>query len=264
MPSSRRLICGMIAVCLAMGTICSLISVFLNKRHRQTYYILTPRKVQTGLFSVFNMVIGSLDFYEKNACGGLEIDFADQGLYYESHMGPNWWSYYFEPIELGSKKKANIRSFSSKEKRKFTLKAEFELPIERAHQLIEKHIRLKPALRKKIETFYTDHFAGHTVIGVHYRGTDKVKEAPSVPYEKVDEEVSEPSYLWIRPLGEFSSLRMTRIFWISCKKNGRTGSWPSMPSDRKMGVQSIWPKATIFKKERRRFSIASFYPNVRS
>jgi hypothetical protein len=40
-------------------------------------------------------------------------------------------------------------------------------------------------VQDEVLQFCNQHFAGRKVIGVHYRGTDKVGEAPEVPYEKV-------------------------------------------------------------------------------
>ncbi|MCB9092821.1 MAG: hypothetical protein H6620_09700 [Halobacteriovoraceae bacterium] len=57
-----------------------------------------------GMFAAANLVIGKIHLYEKGEllnCQGLKVDFEQHGLYYESNHGPNWWSYFFEPISIG-------------------------------------------------------------------------------------------------------------------------------------------------------------------
>ncbi len=60
---------------------------------------------------------------------------------------------------------------------------------EEAHRLIEKYIVVKKPLQKKIEAFIKNHFQDSFIIGIHYRGTDKISEAPRISYEKVFKEI---------------------------------------------------------------------------
>lgn len=146
--------------------------------------VLTPRR-NAGLFSVFNTVIGCLYVYEHQKWDGLKIDFQDQGLYYDKNYGPNWWEYYFEPINLGSVDNVTLRKIPTGILLDFTLFAQFTLSRLEASKLIKKYIRLNKHIKKKIDDFFDTHFKGYYIIGVHYRGTDKICEAPHVPYEKV-------------------------------------------------------------------------------
>jgi hypothetical protein len=59
------------------------------------------------------------------------------------------------------------------------------LTIDRAHQLINKYLIINDWVQQEVNAFYQDNFKGRKVIGIHYRGTDKVGEAPEIPYEKV-------------------------------------------------------------------------------
>jgi hypothetical protein len=59
------------------------------------------------------------------------------------------------------------------------------LTIEKAHQLINKYIIVNDWVQNEVDLFCQENFKGGKVIGVHYRGTDKVGEAPEIPYEKV-------------------------------------------------------------------------------
>ncbi len=148
-----------------------------------TYYLgATPQN--PGFFSIFFSVVGALDFYEKGIdnCDGLIVDFGKQGLYYDVKYGPNWWEYYFEPINLGVDNPP--REIFPKNKHSFfSVTAGYQMSRERGYELIQKYIKLKPHLQKKIDEFVKEHFEGHHVIGVHYRGTDKSTESPLVPYK---------------------------------------------------------------------------------
>ena len=158
-------------------------------------YQLTLHVQSPGLFCVFNTVLAALDDYDRGIIDGLHVDFEDQGLYYDKKVGLNWWEYYFEPIRLG---KEASKKFPQYKKTIYALKGEFEIPLERANELIKKYIKIKPALQEKIDEIYANQFKGHDVIGVHYRGTDKKSEAPKVSYEeaywKIDEVVREKNF----------------------------------------------------------------------
>jgi hypothetical protein len=145
-------------------------------------YKLTGRS--SGLFSEFNSVIGALDFIEKNGVG-MKVDFGKKGYYYDVFKGPNWWEYYFEPINFGSDIGTIKKKFNAYQKVRFSLTAQFDMPRERAYELIQKYVKIKLCIQQKIDAFVARNFKDHYVIGVHYRGTDKWTEAPKVSYEEV-------------------------------------------------------------------------------
>lgn len=151
-----------------------------------TAYKLTHPLYNPGLFSVFNTVLGALDYYETTpSCEGLAVDFGNQGLFYDDTHGTNWWEYYFEPIQL--KKVDGViteEKFPTYKKITLSLAAEFKMSRERGSELIKKYVRLKPHVQKRLDTFMEKHFKDN-VIGVHYRGTDKKSEASTLSYEEV-------------------------------------------------------------------------------
>lgn len=161
--------------------------------YSEVYQLYYPN-YRVGFFSAFFVVLGALDFYEKNPdeCSGLIVDFEDQGLYYDPHHGKNYWQYYFEPIILGaldntvSKKRFPLSTQSS-----FAIFALYEMSYERGNELIQKYIKIKPHIQRKINQFVNEHFKENYVIGVHYRGTDKIIEAPHVSYEVVVKYIKE-------------------------------------------------------------------------
>ncbi len=155
---------------------------YLTSLHaNQNYYLVTANN--HGFFHNFCVVLGYLNFYENNPCNGLEICF-NNGYYYDPIHKGNWWEYYFEPIKLGSKLNSTIYTPNPPEKRIFAEEA-FHFDRKMAHDLIERHIRVKPFVTKKVNKFYNSKMKNHFNIGIHYRGTDKVSEVPQVTYAQM-------------------------------------------------------------------------------
>jgi hypothetical protein len=59
------------------------------------------------------------------------------------------------------------------------------LTIGLANYLINKYLVVREDVVSEVDDFCRRHFAERSVVGVHYRGTDKVRESPMVPYERV-------------------------------------------------------------------------------
>lgn len=144
-----------------------------------------------GMFSCVMTVIGIADLYENGQYPGFLVDYADEGAYYDTALGLNWWNYYYAPLRIG-KNAAEYRKATTRERIKFSKHAEFTLSRERCHQLIEKYIKIKPVIRDLIEKFVKVHF-NKFMIGVHYRGTDKKIECPRVEYDQIIAKVEEVS-----------------------------------------------------------------------
>lgn len=149
-------------------------------------YKLTATHYNPGFFSVFFTVLGALDFYDKSTedCTGLIVDFGNQGLYFDTQYGSNWWNYYFEPIKINVDEKS-IKIFHDDKHSGFSITAAHQMSVERGNELIKKYVKVKPSIQKKIDQFLQANFKGHTIVGVHYRGTDKRIEAPVVDYEVI-------------------------------------------------------------------------------
>lgn len=145
--------------------------------------VLTARD-GAGMFSIFDDVLNLIIQYEEGIFGGVEVDFGRTGLYYDSKYGKNWWSYYCEPISY-----RRISSFLIRKniKRKMHLKTLNMLQNDRAKvfSFISKYFHIKKHVKDKIDAFAEKNFTNRFVISVHYRGTDKILEAPAVSYESV-------------------------------------------------------------------------------
>jgi hypothetical protein len=141
----------------------------------------------TGLFSEFAAVLGILDHYERwqPLYAGVRVEFGD-GLYYEPSFGPNWWEYYFEPINIGSHSGAPARVVSPYYHDLCANRIEQTMPRERAARLVARYVVLKPRIRAIVDAYVREHWGDAMVLGVHYRGTDKSAEAPRVPFDEVE------------------------------------------------------------------------------
>ena len=159
-----------------------------KNRRRSTYLILDNPIHRNGLFSIFTMVLGLLKMYDSGQCIGCEVNFENKGVYYDETFGLNWWEYYFEPIKLGNKN-GIIKKIGNNQKIKLSSQCEYNTSRDQNHIYIEKYIHLKPHILEKIKQFKDTYFTEH-MIGVHYRGTDKVIEAPRIPYESVFEKIN--------------------------------------------------------------------------
>lgn len=168
-------------------------------------YVLTAPSYNPGFFSTFNTVLGVLEMYESSReFVGLEVDFRDRGWYYDKNKGKNWWQYYFEPIKIskGNFDSITVKEFPDGDKGRLSMLAQFDMSCKRGNELIERYIHLKPHVQKRVDSFVENNFKNYNVIGIHYRGTDKVSEAPKVPYEKVYDIVKKDSV----------DIKNTRIF----------------------------------------------------
>jgi hypothetical protein len=163
---------------------------------QQEFLVVGCMKADHGFFAEFTLVLISLRHYEafKTLYAGLHVDFSGQGYYYDRTVGENWWDYYFEPIAIGHRQGAVTRIFDNDNNPFFEfnfgthplVSNEVDgLPRKAWADLVRRHIRVRPHIREKADRFVRDNFEGAFVLGIHYRGTDKIEESPRVPYEQV-------------------------------------------------------------------------------
>jgi len=146
----------------------------------------------SGLFSEFAAVVGLLDHYERwrHLYAGVAVQFG-HGLYFDAAVGPNWWEYYFAPIDIRDRPGARARTINPHYHDLCANRVERTLPRARGAALVRRYVTLKPAVGEIAAEFSAQHWPDHFVIGVHYRGTDKSDDARRVPYEEVESVVHE-------------------------------------------------------------------------
>lgn len=151
----------------------------------QNDYLIIRCVNGAGMFSYFNEVIAFLKAYEQKRIAGGVVDFAESGLYYDPKVGSNWWNYYCDPIEVGTKEGKNIIEVKRNYRLIWPEMTEFHTSREEANYFIKKYVHFKPFINIEVEDFVKTKFKDAFVIGIHYRGTDKDTEAPRVTYEKI-------------------------------------------------------------------------------
>lgn len=154
-----------------------------------------------GMFATIQCMLGMLHEYDGKNYGGMQIDFADAGCYYTEDKGANWWEYYFEPVKEGSAAGRQIRTFQEMEYANPCWVGENILFRSEANQLIQKHMKIRPEIQQEVDAFAEKHFQDARVISVHYRGTDKISEAPRVEYKKAIDAVR--TYIQEKKLEKF-------------------------------------------------------------
>lgn len=142
-----------------------------------------------GFFAVFFSVLGALKAYESGKIPGFFLKM-NKGYYYNPAHGENWWEYYFEPLQVGAWECPQTIYLRRRFSGKFAVEAAYEMSREEGNYFINKYIKLKPHIQKKVDDFVSEYFTGYYIIGVHYRGTDKISEAPRVRYEEVMLEIN--------------------------------------------------------------------------
>lgn len=134
-----------------------------------------------GMFASCVSVLGFLDLCERGKIGGGRVYFGTNGAYYDPTQGANWWEYYFEPTSV---KCDHPKIIAECDQSTLYLcgRNSKKLSMERMQELHHRYIKIKPHILDKVENFAAANFQDFTIIGVHYRGTDKSKETPRVPY----------------------------------------------------------------------------------
>lgn len=140
----------------------------------------------SGLFSEVAAAIGCLAEVDAHPelYAGMRVDFQDHGLYYEPARGTNWWSYFFEPLDLGTPA-SPVRLVPDWEHDAFADAIERGYPRADAARLVRAHVRVKDALVQDADAYWRESVGDAPAVAVHYRGTDKHEEAPRVPFEQV-------------------------------------------------------------------------------
>ena len=146
-----------------------------------------------GFFSIFTGIMGLLDKYDKGEYSGFSVNFARDGLYYDENWGPNWWNYYFMPLHRGAN--PATPPTPTHLSCNFAVYCINHLSKQRCNVLIKKYIRLRPHIEDKMNQFVKHHFQNYFMVGVHYRGTDKMNyEAPILEYELIINSINQYIY----------------------------------------------------------------------
>ncbi len=160
----------------------------LKKKHgggRALTFIMKGRCV--GFFSMFFQIIGAVHFCKKYK-HNLIVDFVG-GPYFEEAIGKNWWKYYFsrKQFDFSGGRVGHDRVLNEWEQKDFSYYGR-ALASSVGNALVGV-VGIHDTVLGKVIDFKNKNMDGHPVVGIHYRGTDKVsgkgKESDRVPYEDV-------------------------------------------------------------------------------
>jgi hypothetical protein len=112
--------------------------------------------------------------------------------YVASERGRDWYRYFFTNPRLSSEERERIEAGAVPVCRidgirQLGLPENYDLGLNlrEASPLVRKYIGVKPEVTERVDAFVRHHLADRTVLGIHYRGTDKEAEAPRLSYCQV-------------------------------------------------------------------------------
>jgi hypothetical protein len=166
-------------------------------------YVIGLHSPGTGLFALFLTVLNHLQWCEKNK--KVPVVYWDTSCLYHIPKGYNGslnvWEYYFEPLSLLSYKSGDTvyKTFFGGPDGSEGTTTGFSLPFScldavkkklEIHKLVQKYIKIKHPIKKKIDRFFKENIAGKKTIGIHVRGTDKFRETTIVPLSLILQEAN--------------------------------------------------------------------------
>lgn len=162
---------------------------------------------QQGLFSEFFAVLGALRYAEQHHAAGVRVEFTS-ALYRDPARDANWWSYFFDPLMWLDSPRPDARETRCTGWTRFGPHAWNDswtsqiIPGNTARQpypidspqefrevarLTARHIRPRAALLARRDALWAANTAADDfVVGLHYRGTDKIN---CYPYRAPDYEI---------------------------------------------------------------------------
>jgi len=112
--------------------------------------------------------------------------------YVDPERGPDWYRYFFTNPQLSPGDRQRIAAGTVPVCRidgirQLGLPENYDLALNlrEAPKLVRKYIGVRPEVTERVDAFVGRHLADRTVLGVHYRGTDKRAEAPLLSYTHV-------------------------------------------------------------------------------
>jgi hypothetical protein len=146
---------------------------FAYRHARAGELVLLDRKA--GFFSIYSQVLGVL-LVSDIISASVRLSFTTADYFAKRPHESGWWEQYFLDSVYGQVRNKRQASVSLAPTRKATRFAHLGLSLDRelAHQL-SKRLQLKPEVADHVEAFAHNHFKKKLVVGIHYRGTDKVE-----------------------------------------------------------------------------------------
>ncbi|KYG81033.1 nodulation protein Z [Roseivirga ehrenbergii] len=174
-----------------------------NAKGKKYLEIRTDGDPQAAFFAQFLYVLQQIRFAEINHL--IPVVNLDHSYNYYQDKGSqvNVWENFFYPVtgmsssELDRVDPKTITFLSRQEQRHLFLGKGDEPPVTYDNstkewwkdqrkigaRLTQQYIRIRPEILSKVDDFYLKHLQGHTVLGIHLRGTDKSTRFDGKPFE---------------------------------------------------------------------------------
>lgn len=153
----------------------------LPRLNRQILSVIVDNS-RLGMFAHLNVALRILRFAEENHVAP-QIAFESPN-YADPRYSKNWFAYHFaltQAPEPGSR----LLDLRIETHRDLGLSRPDDLTLLEAGALWRKYVRFKPEIIAEVDGFCSENQVGPNSIAVHYRGTDKCKEASRVSYDSV-------------------------------------------------------------------------------
>jgi hypothetical protein len=163
---------------------------------RRTFPKPSPKGLRSdyhGLFSEFHSVLGALAYAEAHESAAVRIDFQSP-LYVEAERGPNWWTYFFDAATIrlhpgaSESREVHVNRVVTKYGRfggfsdivggplAYLYPMKYGLSRTALHRLVTTYLHVRPDILDQVARFSATRFdPGAYVVGVHYRGTDSIR-----------------------------------------------------------------------------------------
>lgn len=131
---------------------------FLSPVFAKEYLVFTHPGGDRGFFNVMDILFGNLAKYNPMYHDGARIDLEQRGYNYDPAYGDNYWTYYFEPLEIGEKKpNSKVRRVVNLGHKNDYWYLEKYLSRQDVHQLIQEHLVILPHILDQLQP-YEDRF----------------------------------------------------------------------------------------------------------
>jgi hypothetical protein len=118
--------------------------------------------------------------------------------YVDPRRGPNWFEYFFTNLQVSAEDSEKINNGQVpicriEGIRQLGLPENYDshLNLRIAPQLVRKYIGIKRQMLERVNVFFDRYLKNRSVLGIHYRGTDKRAEAPPVPYSHLRKSIDD-------------------------------------------------------------------------
>ncbi len=139
-------------------------------------------------FASLYCVLNHIKWCEEN--NKIPVVYWDSRSQYYNSQGfngkTNVWEYYFEPVSHINLAPANRPALEfSPGGSGFNSYQLDQTSRHRIHHYLQKYVKIRPVIMKKIDKFYTENMGGRHTIAIHLRGTDKGREEKLVSPESI-------------------------------------------------------------------------------